>query len=84
MATQKNENCIECEKPTNFGSGRFVNRVPSDDGFVCAECMGRECDFCDQTIALDEDVWVVDPVLEEWNICQKCFDDRNPKLLKLK
>jgi hypothetical protein len=74
MATGNSDNCEDCGKSTSFGSGRFVNRVPSDNGYICAECMGRECDFCDQPIALDEDIWVVDPVLDEWNICQDCFN----------
>jgi len=68
MTTLKTDNCIECDKPTNFGSGRFVNRVPSDEGFVCAQCMMRECDLCGQPIPLDEDVWV-----NELNVCQQCF-----------
>lgn len=34
--------CTHCHKDTSFGSGRFVNRIPSttddEDGYMCAEC----------------------------------------------
>ena len=26
--------CVQCKKPCHFGSGRFVNRYPYDDGDV--------------------------------------------------
>ncbi len=60
--------CIFCDHPTNFGSGRFVNRLPADtyhekggmeeyrDGYACAECMATECDRCPEFLELDEDV----------------------------
>ena len=60
--------CVFCNHPTEFGSGRFVNRIPADtwhefddgteeyrDGYACAECMTSECDRCDEPIPLDED-----------------------------
>ena len=34
--------CIECSEDTSFGSGRFVNRIPADDGenygYLCPDC----------------------------------------------
>jgi hypothetical protein len=43
--------CVHCGEPTDFGSGRFVNRIPADtyvetttngveyrDGYACEEC----------------------------------------------
>ena len=52
--------CVECGCDTSFGSGNFVNRIPADDGekegYLCASCMGTECDRCDKTIAMDEDI----------------------------
>lgn len=34
--------CIYCFEDTSFGSGRFVNRIPADDGehegYACSEC----------------------------------------------
>lgn len=44
--------CVSCGHDTKFGSGRFVNRIPADDGekigFMCAECQSIECDRCHQ------------------------------------
>ena len=61
--------CVHCDEPTAFGFGRFINRIPADaeserddgsieyrDGYACAECMTTECDRCDQTIGMDEDI----------------------------
>jgi len=48
--------CVHCGEDTSFGSGRFVNRIPADDGYSCAECMAIECDRCDEPIPLDEDI----------------------------
>ena len=67
--TKKNKTidpCVHCGLSTAFGSGRFVNRIPSDsptgeilDGaFACALCAGFECDECNQQISVDEEVRV--------------------------
>jgi DNA-directed RNA polymerase subunit RPC12/RpoP len=40
------ENCIECGRNTQFGSGLFVNRIPADDAWLCPECQSLECDRC--------------------------------------
>jgi hypothetical protein len=41
------DTCIDCRESTGWGSGRFVNRMPADDGleagYLCAEC--AEADF---------------------------------------
>ena len=46
--------CIDCKQDTSFGSGRFVNRIPADDGevsgFMCADCQMVECDSCEQKV----------------------------------
>ena len=49
----ENENCNECGKSVQFGSGHYVNRIPDfneyedriemqkpfpEGGFICAEC----------------------------------------------
>ena len=47
--------CVECGESTAFGSGRFVNRVPSDKGYLCPVCMMIECDECGEPIPVDED-----------------------------
>ena len=44
------DKCVDCLKDTSFGSGRFVNRIPADngkyDGYQCADCQSIECDNC--------------------------------------
>ena len=35
--------CVECGLSTAFGSGKFVDRIPTDDGYKCAICAGMEC-----------------------------------------
>tara|TARA_R100001244_G_scaffold73788_1_gene59173 strand:- start:23 stop:286 length:264 start_codon:yes stop_codon:yes gene_type:complete len=45
-------NCTHCGKDTSFGSGRFVNRIPSttdtQEGYMCPDCQAVECDKCGQ------------------------------------
>ena len=31
--------CKECGEDTSFGSGKFVNRIPADDQYLCEECL---------------------------------------------
>jgi len=52
--------CVHCQRSTAFGSGNglFVNRIPSDEDWACAECAGFECDECDKQIYLDTEVRV--------------------------
>jgi hypothetical protein len=52
--------CVYCHRSTAFGSGNglFVNRIPVDDGWGCAECSGFECDECGEQIYLDSEVRV--------------------------
>ncbi len=50
--------CVYCQRSTAFGSGLFVNRIPVDDGWGCAECSGFECDECGKQIYLDTEVRV--------------------------
>jgi len=40
----KPNDCIECGEDTSFGSGRFVNRIPADDNYMCAECQMVVCE----------------------------------------
>jgi len=45
------DQCTACGESTAFGSGRYVNRVPSGteffNGYMCAECMEPdEEDMC--------------------------------------
>jgi len=42
--------CIGCHEDTQFGSGKFVNRIPADDekysGYLCVDCQSENCDEC--------------------------------------
>jgi len=50
------DQCTHCGDDTSFGSGNYVNRVPSGwspdkdtpeiDGYMCAECQSMECVEC--------------------------------------
>lgn len=52
--------CVQCGRSTAFGSGNglFVNRIGADEGWMCAECAGYECDECGEVIGLDEEIRV--------------------------
>lgn len=50
--------CVYCGRSTAFGSGMFVNRIPIDDGWGCAECSGFECDECNESIYIDTEIRV--------------------------
>ena len=64
--------CIDCKEDTSFGSGKFVNRIPADDGevsgFMCADCQMVECDSCEQKVyeySTSEQGW----------FCEDCYPD---------
>ena len=42
--------CVECRNDTSFGSGLFVNRIPSIteglDGYLCPDCQLMTCEMC--------------------------------------
>ena len=48
MTIDIGDECTQCRKDTSFGSGRFVNRIPSAteelEGYLCPDCqdMGEE------------------------------------------
>lgn len=52
--------CVYCGRSTAFGAGfgLFVNRLPVDDDWSCAECAGFECDECEKQIYLDCEIRV--------------------------
>lgn len=33
--------CEECGEDTSLGSGRFVNRIPYDDNYMCYKCLAK-------------------------------------------
>jgi len=51
MTVDIGHNCIGCHEDTQFGSGRFVNRIPAEndeyDGYLCVDCQSDNCDECD-------------------------------------
>jgi len=68
------DRCVGCAQDTGYGSGRFVNRIPSDGvwdvdgigsvivcGWMCAECQLIECPSC------GEEVW---DIVEHMEACQ--------------
>ena len=72
----KPNDCTSCGEDTSFGSGRFVNRIPADDTYMCAECQMVECDMCDEKtleyhVTLDG----------EW-ICDDCKPKCNPNIFE--
>ena len=46
------DNCTHCGRSTEFGSGLFINRIPSEtereEGYMCPECQLVECDTCEK------------------------------------
>ncbi len=64
--------CTNCHKDTSFGSGRFVNRIPSttdtEEGYMCANCQSIECDKCDD-ISLEYEI--VDGKI----LCGNCLEE---------
>ena len=46
--------CIDCKEDTSMGSGKFVNRIPADDGkvsgYMCADCQMVKCDSCKEKV----------------------------------
>ena len=82
-----NNNCVRCGKDTSFGSGRFVNRIPSEDGYACAKCMELDCDRCDKPIPLDEDITANQCGMEAfddqaWRVHDECLTSTEQQLLR--
>ena len=50
MSKNIGERCVQCLQDTSFGSGKYVNRIPADnglyDGYECSDCQSCECDVC--------------------------------------
>ena len=69
------EHCVECSQSVAWGSGRYVNRIPADNGthgYVCAECLSEECETCGE-------------ITSEWTgrnnriQCDECAELENPE-----
>lgn len=52
VASGVKDPCVECFRSTAWGSGLFVNRVPSGrnghSGYQCSDCQMIDCDGCGQ------------------------------------
>ena len=75
--------CRECGLSTAFGSGNglFVNRIPADDGWLCALCAGYDCDECGEQIAVDCEIRVdYTDLTGKWhygNYHEECYNYQN-------
>lgn len=80
------DDCVYCGESTAFGAtrpdgtliGKFVNRLPIDDNWGCAECSGFECDECGEQIYLDTEVRVDTVIDGEWRFGNYHADCYNP------
>lgn len=78
--------CTHCHRDTSFGSGLFVNRIPSgtetEDGYMCPDCQMIECDRCDKSIECGEDVTVETATHPEW-VHWDCLTHKEKVAIKL-
>lgn len=74
LITDIGDLCTECHQSTAFGSGRFVNRIPSDNGveqgWMCEECQCLECERCGEGTT---DYWYVDNGEAVEIVCDECI-----------
>ena len=87
------DKCVECLRPTSFGTGLFVNRIPADNdeyiGWLCPECNWYECDRCDEKIYCDEDITAYDVFDENKNFSDgayrvhyECLTEEEKKIME--
>jgi len=63
------DKCRDCKRDTHWGSGLFINRIPADDGWLCADCQSIACCHCGE-LTLD---FRFDDNGDAW--CPDCVDD---------
>ena len=70
------DRCTHCNRDTSFGSGLFVNRIPSTTdevtGYMCSECQMSKCDDCDKKFLELETLYD-----GEVRVCTECLEKRN-------
>ena len=70
------DKCTHCGKDTSFGSGLFVNRIPSTTdaatGYMCPECQVMPCDDCDKASLELETLYN-----GEVRVCTECLEKRS-------
>ena len=66
--------CTHCGRDTSFsaGNGLYVNRLPSDDGYMCVECQLIPCDRCEKPVL---DYEILDGPTPEL-VCPDCKERR--------
>ncbi len=67
--------CDYCNRDTRMGTGRFVNRIGADVGYICPDCSAIPCDRCDEDIYIDCDITVEDGL----RVHEKCLTDEESK-----
>ena len=56
--------CVECKQTTAPGSGLFINRTETGNGWLCRECMYSElCHLCETQPPLDDEI-----------VCAECYE----------
>ena len=89
------DKCVECLRPTSFGTGLFVNRIPADNdnyiGWLCPECNWYECDRCGERIYEDEDCTPYDVYLDHeptefsygaYRVHHECLTEKEKQLME--
>lgn len=50
--------CVECREPTTPGSGRWVGRLDTGQGWICVACFYPElCDMCETVPPMDDELF---------------------------
>ena len=59
--------CQDCGSSVAWGSGKYVNRIPADNGWLCVDCQCVECDKCHKDALEwghpshdDSQIWCID------------------------
>lgn len=68
------EHCIDCGDSVAQGSGKYVNRIPADDGeksgFLCADC---QCEPCDRCGLADPELQTIEDDTGAIHVCDDCL-----------
>ncbi len=69
--------CVDCGRATAGvlpGTKILIgiNRVPTDDGYLCELCAGYDCDACGRAIAVDCEVRSAED--DTYNYHDTCYD----------
>ena len=76
MTTDIGNECTDCRRDTSFGSGLFVNRIPSGtdefEGYLCPDCQLMECEMCEEMVM---DYGGYNGMI----VCDDCYPDAFPE-----